>query len=116
MEETILDKIAYNYAKDAWKQAIQQKIFSAPTLEDAFKAGAKYASELFNASNHFDPELIKSSEVLYFDIDECISDLLKARLEHDSEAEGKALFKMEGLMVATLQQLSCIIEYDKSLK
>jgi len=37
---------------------------------------------------------------------------LKARGSHDTEAEGKALFKMEGLMVGTLQHLSCIIEAE----
>ncbi len=54
--------------------------------------------------------IISESKSLYSDIDNCISELLKARTEHNSENEGKALFKMEGLMVSTLQHLSCIIE------
>lgn len=57
-----------------------------------------------------DAELIKSTKGLYNDIDSCIDELLKARLDHNQENEGKALFRMEGLMVATLQQLGCIID------
>lgn len=54
--------------------------------------------------------IISESQSLYSDIDCCITELLKARTEHNSENEGKALFKMEGLMVSTLQHLACIIE------
>ena len=57
-----------------------------------------------------DAELIKSTKGLYNDIDSCIDELLKARVDHNQENEGKALFRMEGLMVATLQQLDCIID------
>ena len=57
-----------------------------------------------------DAELIKSTKSLYNDIDSCIGELIKARLDHNQENEGKALFRMEGLMVATLQQLGCIID------
>ena len=55
-------------------------------------------------------KLKQSTRNLYDDIDSCIADLLKARLAKDSEEEGKALFRMEGLMVGTLQQLSCILD------
>ena len=54
----------------------------------------------------------KESNILYQEIDECITELLKARGSHDTEAEGKALFKMEGLMVGTLQHLGCIMEAE----
>lgn len=54
--------------------------------------------------------IISESQSLYSDIDCCITELLKARTEHNSENEGKALFKMESLMVSTLQHLACIIE------
>lgn len=59
---------------------------------------------------YIDADLIKSTQSLYSDIDSCIDELLKARIEHNQENEGKALFRMEGLMVGTLQQLSCIID------
>lgn len=59
---------------------------------------------------YIDAELIKSTKGLYNDIDSCIDELLKARFDHNQENEGKALFRMEGLMVATLQQLDCIID------
>lgn len=60
-------------------------------------------------------ELIKlkqSTQELYNDIDSCITDLINARTpgKKDEDGERKALFRMEGLMVATLQQLSCIID------
>jgi len=60
-------------------------------------------------------ELVKlrqSTQELYNDIDSCITDLINARTpgKKDEDGEMKALFRMEGLMVATLQQLSCIID------
>ena len=59
---------------------------------------------------YIDTELIKSTKDLYNDIDSCIGELIKARFDHNQENEGKALFRMEGLMVTTLQQLDCIID------
>lgn len=60
-------------------------------------------------------ELIKlrqSTQELYNDIDSCITDLINARTpgKKDEDGERKALFRMEGLMVGTLQQLSCILD------
>ena len=60
-------------------------------------------------------ELVKlrqSTQELYNDIDSCITDLINARTpgKKDEDGERKALFRMEGLMVATLQQLACILE------
>ena len=55
-------------------------------------------------------KLRQSIQELYNDIDSCITDLINARTSSDAGGEGKALFRMEGLMVATLQQLSCILD------
>lgn len=60
-------------------------------------------------------ELVKlrqSTQELYNDIDSCITDLINARTsgKKDEGGERKALFRMEGLMVAALQQLSCILD------
>lgn len=57
-------------------------------------------------------ELRQSTQELYNDIDSCITDLINARTpgKKDEDGERKALFRMEGLMVATLQQLSCILD------
>ena len=60
-------------------------------------------------------ELVKlrqSTQELYNDIDSCITDLINARTpgKKDEDGERWALFRMEGLMVATLQQLSCILD------
>ncbi len=56
-------------------------------------------------------KLKQSTTELYNDIDNCVSELIHARTAHDSEAEGKALFKMEGLMVGTMQQITCILDF-----
>jgi len=63
-----------------------------------------------------DEGIRKEINTLYADIDSCISELLAARTNKDSEAEGKALFRMEGLMVATLQDLSCIEDWLEKQK
>ena len=55
-------------------------------------------------------KLRQSTQGLYNDIDSCITDLINARTSSDAGGEGKALFRMEGLMAATLQQLSCILD------
>lgn len=57
-------------------------------------------------------ELRQSTQELYNDIDSCITDLINARTpgKKDEDGERKSLFRMEGLMVATLQQLSCILD------
>lgn len=57
--------------------------------------------------------IIISSEILYRDIDKCISDLLQARKEHDPIQEEGVRIRMESLMVGTMQQLDCIIDYLK---
>ena len=59
----------------------------------------------------------QSTRKLYDDIDSCITDLLKARLAKDSEEEGKALFRMEGLMVwtaASCKPLAAICQREPS--
>ena len=60
-------------------------------------------------------ELVKlrqSTQELYNNIDSCIMDLIKARTSEtkDEDSERRALFRMEGLMVTSLQQLSCILD------
>lgn len=42
--------------------------------------------------------------------DKCLSMLINARLNHDKTKEAEALWKMENLMVGTVQQLQCIID------
>ena len=59
----------------------------------------------------FRKKLRETTKELYNDIDDCIGEIIKARLEHNEENEAKALFHMESLMVATLQQLDCVIDY-----
>lgn len=67
------------------------------------------------------PKLADSEKIreeihtLYSEIDLCLIDLIKARTDKDAKAESKALFKMEGLMVAALQDLSCIEDYLDNL-
>ena len=49
---------------------------------------------------------IKSIDLLYPDVDTCIGNIVSSRLNKDQEAERKALFRMEGLMVSSMQELS----------
>lgn len=54
--------------------------------------------------------LIYSTAELHDNIDDCISQIVKSRLNKDPEAEGRAMFRMESLMVSTQQQLGCILD------
>ena len=56
-------------------------------------------------------QLINELAKLHDDIDQCIGDIVDSRLKKDHHAEGKAIFRMEGLMVVTLQDLECTIDY-----
>ena len=101
----------------------------AKAYDEALEKAKKYHEEYWQVdakdiTETLFPQLIESKDekirkeinILYSDIDACITELLKARTDKDSEAEGKALFKMEGLMVATLQDLSCIEDYLEKQK
>ena len=50
---------------------------------------------------------------LYDEIDECITNIVHSRIHHDKNAEGLAMFKMESLMVGTLQTISWLIEHEE---
>lgn len=54
--------------------------------------------------------LLTSTRELYHDIDRCITNLVDSRRYRDGH-EQEVLTRMESLMVATLQQLDCIIDY-----
>ena len=56
-------------------------------------------------------QLINELTKLHDDIDQCIGDIVDSRLKKDHHAEGKAIFRMEGLMVATLQDLERTIDH-----
>ena len=56
-------------------------------------------------------QLINEFAKLHDDIDQCIGDIVDSRLKKDRQAEGKAIFRMEHLMVVTLQDLGCAIDY-----
>ena len=56
-------------------------------------------------------QLINELGKLYDDIDQCVGDIVNSRLKKDCQAEGKAIFRMEGLMVATMQVLECTIDH-----
>jgi hypothetical protein len=56
-------------------------------------------------------EILNECTSLYRDIDKCITNLVKARLNNDSSLEQKAYFEMEKLMIGTLQDLTVIMDY-----
>lgn len=55
-------------------------------------------------------QLLSSTIELQADIQKCLSLLINVRLNHDKAKEAEALWKMENLMVGTVQQLQCIID------
>lgn len=55
-------------------------------------------------------KITSEAQSLYNDIDKCIDKILSARVQHDPQLEGKALFQMEGLMVCTQQFLAWLME------
>ena len=59
--------------------------------------------------------LIISVSKLHDDIDLCIGDLVKSRLNKDEVAEGKAMAQMESLMVSSQQEFSYIRDYLQEL-
>lgn len=59
-------------------------------------------------------ELIDSTKQLRVKIEECIDKLLEGRKTHDKEKECIAYSEMESLMVATMQQLDCLIKRIES--
>ena len=58
-------------------------------------------------------DIITSTILLRNDIQKCLSDLIDARLNRDRIQEDGALFKLESLMVSTIQEFDCIIDYLK---
>lgn len=54
--------------------------------------------------------LIDDAIYLCKDIDSVTNDIIHARLNNDEEGNNKAIFRMEKIMIDTLQFLSCIIE------
>ena len=60
-------------------------------------------------------KMFKSISSIYGDIDACIGNLVKSRLNKDTELEGKASAEMESLMVASAQEFTCIMDFLKDL-
>lgn len=60
-------------------------------------------------------KLLLSVSTLYSNIDSCIGDLVKARLNKDTELEGRACLQMESLMVASAQELTCVMDFLNGL-
>ena len=109
-------KKKYNEALKRAKE-IKEKIVYSHLSTESCKAVSEYIDTIIpELAENEDEKIRKEINILYSKIDNCISELLKARTDKDSEAEGMALFKMEGLMVATLQDLSCIEDYLEKQK
>lgn len=59
--------------------------------------------------------ILDSVSSLYGNIDSCIDNLVKSRMEHDTEMESKAYAQMESLMVASAQEFTCIMDFLEDL-
>lgn len=60
--------------------------------------------------------IVSSSQSLYNDIDNCITELLRARVNKNVSKEQEYLCKMESLTISTMQQLSVLIDYIEEKK
>lgn len=60
-------------------------------------------------------KLLLSVSTLYSNIDSCIGDLVKARLNKDTELEGRACLQMESLLVASQQEFGCVTDLLEDL-
>lgn len=99
----------------AYNEALERAKYTLTT--DLHESGVWVVKHIFPQLAESEDEKIKKEiRTLYKEIDSCIGELLKARTNKDTGAEGKALFKMEGLMVRTLQDLSCIEDYLEKQK
>lgn len=59
-------------------------------------------------------KLIESTQQLYNDIDKCVDKLLRTKVGRVDKVETYLVYnEMESLMVATLQQLQCVLDYLK---
>lgn len=56
-------------------------------------------------------KVLNSIKELHDEIDATITDLVSARLAHDEQKEGRALFKMESLLVGCQQELSFLYDF-----
>lgn len=56
-------------------------------------------------------QLAESAHRLYDDIDRCHQAIINARISHNKIKEGMELYRLEGLSVAALQELSVHINY-----
>lgn len=54
-------------------------------------------------------EIVKCSKELYHEIDDCITNLIKARFDKDADKENEAISNMESLLVSTMQNLSWMV-------
>ena len=66
--------------------------------------------------DNYKTKLIESTKQLQFDIDDCITKLIKNRLDKNREEECMTLQRMETLLCETNQQLQCHIDYLEQIK
>lgn len=56
-------------------------------------------------------KITSEAQSLYNYIDKCIDKIISARIQHNPQLEGKALYQMESLMVCTQQFLAWLMEH-----
>ena len=83
---------------------VSMDLFSPPARRCASIIG-RYLSDMNKKI------VIESIGMLIREIDACIESIVSARLNKDAQQEGRALFKMESLMVGSMQELSFLRDY-----
>lgn len=62
-------------------------------------------------SNYTKEEILNICREMFNDIDNCITNLIKARMNDDEKMERRTLNKMESLICGVQQNLAVIIDY-----
>lgn len=56
-------------------------------------------------------DAMRGVKEMYNEFDQFLSDIVKARLERDEDAERKAFAMVEGTIVGAVQELTCLMNY-----
>lgn len=65
-------------------------------------------------SNYTKEEILDTCKLMFNDIDDCITNLVRARLNNDEKMERRTLNEMESLMCGIQQDLTVVIDYISS--
>lgn len=105
--------VARHIAEWAQKRVENAKCLSCinkkgcPTCED----GSMWEGDPLPHVDEKKEKMVGEIDSMYGMMDKCVTHILNARVEHNEDAENRALVEMEGLMVSAMQLMTCMKEY-----